>query len=77
MGGAWLANAGTNVELSSDAGLNITVGGLVAMNAGTIVLKVGGSKVSLSGGAVTVKSATIKLTATGPAPELAPLVKDK
>lgn len=77
VGGAFLANAGGDVEFSSDTSVKITVGGLVALNAATIVLKVGGSSVTLSGGAVTVKSSTIKLTATGPFPELTPLVKDK
>lgn len=77
VGGAFAANAGGNVELSSDAGLTITVGGLVALTGASIVLKVGGSKVTLSAGAVVVKASEIKLTATGPNAELAPLVADK
>lgn len=77
VGGAFAANAGGNVEISSDASLKITVGGLVALTGGSIVLKVGGSKVTLAGGAVVVKASEIKLTATGPNPELAPLVADK
>ena len=77
VGGAWAANAGQNFELSSGGTMRINVGGVVSMNAATIVLKVGGSSVSISGGSVVMKSKTIKLTATGPQPELAPLVSDK
>ncbi|HZX00757.1 MAG TPA: type VI secretion system tip protein TssI/VgrG [Bacilli bacterium] len=77
VGGAFAASVGGDVELSSEASLNITVGGLVALNAGSIVLKVGGSKVTLASGAVVIKSREIRLAATGPHPELAPLVADK
>ncbi|KYF49761.1 hypothetical protein BE04_24710 [Sorangium cellulosum] len=77
VGGVWAASAGGDVELSSSASLNITVGGAVSMNAAKIVLKVGGSSVTVATGAVVLKSKEIKLTATGPQPELAPMVEDK
>lgn len=77
VGGAWAASTGSDFEFSSGSSLSITVGGAVAMNAGKIVLKVGGSSVTMSGGSVVIKSKTIKLTATGPQPELAALVGDK
>ena len=69
--------AGTTPLQLPGGTLNITVGGAVAMNAAKVVLKVGGSSVSLSAGSVVLKSSTIKLTATGPQPELAAMVKDK
>jgi type VI secretion system secreted protein VgrG len=77
VGGAWAATAAADVELSSDAALNITVGGALAFNAGKITLKVGGSTVTIADGAVVIKSGDIKLTATGPQPELAAMVSDK
>lgn len=77
VGGAWMANAGGDVELSSDGNLNITVGGAVALNAASITFKVGGSTVTVASGGVSIKTTSIKLTATGPQPELAPMVEDK
>jgi type VI secretion system secreted protein VgrG len=77
VGGAWAASAGGDLNLSAGGTLSINVGGLVAFNAGTVVFKVGGSNVTISGGGVTLKAASIKLTATGPQPELAPMVEDK
>jgi type VI secretion system secreted protein VgrG len=77
VGGAMATNAASDVEFSSDANLNITVGGAVAFNAAKIVLKVGGSNVTIATGAVLIKASEIKLTATGPHAELAPLVGDK
>ncbi|WP_437305815.1 type VI secretion system Vgr family protein [Sorangium sp. So ce388] len=77
VGGAWAANAAGDIVLSSGAGLNITVGGAVSLNAAKIVLKVGGSSVTLAGGTVVLQSTDIKMTATGPQPELAPVVADK
>ena len=77
VGGAWMANAAGDAEFSSGATLNITVGGAVAVNAAEIIMKVGGSTVTISAGQVAIKSSTIKLTATGPHAELAPLVEDK
>ncbi|MEZ4447379.1 MAG: type VI secretion system tip protein TssI/VgrG [Polyangiaceae bacterium] len=78
VGGAWAANAGGDVAISSDASIRITVGAALAFNgASAVVMKVGGSNVTVSSGGVVIKSSTIKLTATGPQPELAPLVEDK
>ncbi len=77
VGGAWAANAATDVTIASEANLNITVGGAVAFNGAKVVLKVGGSNVTLSAGSVVITSSKIKLTATGPQPELAPMVEDK
>ncbi len=77
VGGAFNATAAANMELSTDAALNITVGAAVALNATSITLKVGGSTVTIAEGGVTIKSTSIKLTATGPQPELAPMVEDK
>lgn len=77
VGGLWGAAAGGDVEFSSGASLNITVGGAVAFNAAKIVFKVGGSNVTIASGGVVITTSEIKLTATGPQPELAPLVEDK
>ncbi|WP_437841384.1 type VI secretion system Vgr family protein [Sorangium sp. So ce1153] len=77
VGGVWAAQAGGDIAISSGSTLNITVGGALSMNAASIALKVGGSNVTISAGSVVLKSSTIKLTATGPQPELAPMVADK
>ena len=77
VGGAWAATAGANVELTANGNLSINVGGAVALTGASVVLKVGGSNVTLSGGTVVITSSEIKLTATGPQPELAPMVADK
>ncbi|MGK3964028.1 type VI secretion system Vgr family protein [Sorangium sp. So ce118] len=76
VGGIWAANAGKDLEISSEASVNINVGGAVALNAAEIVLQVGGSSVTIAAGAVTVKSSSIKVIATGVHPELAPGVED-
>ncbi len=76
VGGVWSANAAGEISFGSDATLAITVGGAVAMNAASITLKVGGSSVTLSAGQVVIKSSEIKLIATGPHAELAPMVED-
>jgi type VI secretion system secreted protein VgrG len=77
VGGAFAMFSGDEVALTSKATLRILVGGAVSMNATSIELKVGGSKVSIATGGVTIKSTEIKLTATGPQPELSALVGDK
>ena len=77
VGGVMAANAAGAFTIGSDGSVNINVGGAVAMNAATIAMKVGGSKVTIAAGGVVLKSSTIKLTATGPQPELAPIVADK
>ncbi|WP_437290995.1 type VI secretion system Vgr family protein [Sorangium sp. So ce406] len=77
VGGIWAAAAGGDVQLTASSALSILVGGAVALNAGKIVLKVGGSNVTVANGAVSIKSKTIKLIATGPHAELAPMVEDK
>ena len=77
VGGAWTANAAGDVNISSNGTLRITVGGALSFNGASVVMKVGGSNVTLSGGQVVIKSSEIKLTATGPHPEAAPLVADK
>lgn len=78
VGGAWLANSGAEVEISSKSAIDIMVGGAIAMNAASkIVLKVGGSTVTVAGGAVVLDSKEVKLTASGPAAELAALVGSK
>ena len=77
VGGAWAANAASEVQISAGGTLRVNVGGAVAMNGASVVLRVGGSSVTLSAGAVVFKSGDIKLTATGPMPELAPMVNDK
>lgn len=76
VGGAWAANAASEIVLSSKSSLSINVGGAVAMNAASIAMKVGGSSVTLSAGQVVIKASQIKLTATGPQAELAPMVED-
>lgn len=77
VGGAWMANSGSDVQISSGASLNINVGGAVLMNAAKIVLKVGGSSVTIASGGVVLTSSDIKLTATGPQPEISVMVGDK
>jgi len=77
VGGAWAAAAGGDVQLTASSSISIIVGGAVALNAVKIVLKVGGSNVTVANGAVSISSSTIKLTATGPHAELAPMVEDK
>lgn len=77
VGGAWLTSAGENAEFSSEAGLTINVGGAFLVNAAEVVLKVGDSTVSLSGGNVVIHTKEVKLTATGPNAELAPLASSK
>ncbi|MFO0761956.1 MAG: type VI secretion system tip protein TssI/VgrG [Byssovorax sp.] len=76
VGGVWTASAGGDIELSSDAAVNINVGGAVALNAAEIVLKVGGSCVTIATGSVVIKTTDLKLTATGPQPELSAGVED-
>lgn len=77
VGGVFAANSGGVVAFEADGNLMLNVGGIVMMNGAKVVLKVGGSSVTLSGGSVVLKSSTIKLTATGPQPELAAMVSDK
>lgn len=77
VGGAWAANAASEVGFESNGNLTVNVGGAVSMNGAKILLKVGGSSVAIGGGSVVIKSSTIKLTATGPQPELVPVVEDK
>jgi type VI secretion system secreted protein VgrG len=76
VGGVWTASAGGDLEFSSESSVNINVGGAVAMTAAEIVLKVGGSCVTIAGAAVVIKTSNLKLTATGPQPELAAGVED-
>jgi type VI secretion system secreted protein VgrG len=77
VGGAWTINAGGKAEVSSGGALTINVGAALAMNGTTVILKVGGSSITLAGGAVVLKSDQIKLTASGPNAELAPMVASK
>jgi|SRR5579859_1593297 len=77
VGGAWMTNAGGKGELTAKSTLSINVGGAVIMNGTTIVLKVGGSNVTVAGGGVTLTSQEIKLTASGPNAESAPMVGSK
>lgn len=77
VGGAWLGNAGAEAEISSKSAVEITVGGALAFTGAKIVLKVGGSTVTIANGAVVLDSKEVKLTASGPAAELAALVGSK
>lgn len=77
VGGAYAVQAGGDFNLTAGGSLKITVGGAVAMNATKVVLKVGGSNVTVSAGGVVLKSSTIKITASGPQPELGAAVSDK
>jgi type VI secretion system secreted protein VgrG len=77
VGGAWVANAGGDVEISAAKALDITVGAAALFNATEVILKVGDSNITLSGANVVLTSKVIKLTATGPNAELAPMVGDK
>ncbi len=78
IGAAWVANAGAKVELSSDDELKVTVAGALAFTgASQVVFKVGGSTLTLAGGAVVLSSKKVKLTANGPNAQLAAIVADK
>jgi type VI secretion system secreted protein VgrG len=77
VGGAWMGNAGGDAELSSKSKIDILVGGAVAMNATAIIMKVGGSSVTIAGGSVYFQSSEVKLTASGPMAELAAMVSSK
>lgn len=78
VGGAWMGNAGGDATLTSAAAIEIMVGGAIALTAASkIVMKVGGSSITISAGKVVVDSKEVKLTASGPAAELAPLVGSK
>jgi type VI secretion system secreted protein VgrG len=77
VGGAWTTSAAGKAEISSKAALTINVGGALSMNGTTVILKVGGSSITVAGGAVVVSSENIKLTASGPNAEAAPMVGSK
>ena len=51
--------------------------GFAGAGSGLIVLKVGGSSITISGGNVVLDSKEVKLTATGPLAELAAVVTSK
>jgi type VI secretion system secreted protein VgrG len=76
VGGAWVATAGGDVELTAASSVAITVGGAIALTAGRITLAVGGSKVTLAGGAISIESPSVKLAATGPHVEAGPMIED-
>ncbi len=77
VGAAWLGNAGKKAELSTSGALSISVGGVVSMNATSIKLKVGGSKVTIANGAVVLDSAEIRISASGPLTELVAMAGSK
>lgn len=77
VGGAWVANAGEDANLTSKSSVTINVGGAVSFNGATVVLKVGGACVAIAEGTVVLHAPEIKLTATGPQPELGAVVGDK
>lgn len=77
VGGAWMLNAADTCDISSGSSLSINVGGAFLLNAAKIVLKVGGSSVTIAGGQVKLDSAKVILEATGPHLELAAVVSDK
>ncbi len=77
VGGVYMASGGQNAELSAATDLEIQIGAALAVNGATIVLKVGGSSVTLSAGSAVLKSKEITLNASGPNAELAPMVGSK
>jgi type VI secretion system secreted protein VgrG len=77
VGGAWAATSAGAINFEAGGTLQVTVGGAVSMNGAKVVMKVGGSSVTLQGGNVVLKSRTIKLTATGPQPETSAGIEDK
>lgn len=77
VGGAWLGNAGGEAAVSSDASISVTVGGAVLLTGATVVLKVGGSSITLSGGTVSLDAPEVKISASGPVAEAAGLIGSK
>ncbi len=77
VGGAWAVNAGGDVNLSSSSSVTINVGGAVSFAGAAIVLKVGGSCVAIAEGTVVLHASEVKLTSTGPQPEMGAVVGDK
>ena len=77
VGGAWMLNAGSTCDLSANTSLTINVGGAFLLTGAKVVLKVGGSSVTIAGGQVKFDSPKVEIIATGPHAEVAPVVADK
>lgn len=77
VGGVWTVSSAGAVTLEAKSTLKMMVGGAVSVNGGKVVMKVGGSVVTLAAGSVVLSSKTVKLTSTGPQPELSAGIEDK
>lgn len=74
IGAGWTVTSSADVELSSTEALEMTIGAAMTMTgATTIALKVGGSKVTIGNGGITIDSAKVKVISDGPASILAPI----
>lgn len=77
VGGVMLSAGGENAEISAKTDLKIKIGAALAVTGATVILKVGDSNITLSGGSAVVSAKEIMLEATGPNAELAPMVSSK
>lgn len=77
VGGVMMLAGGENAELSAKTDLKIKIGAALAVAGTTVILKVGGSTITLGNGSAAVASKQIILEATGPNAELAPMVGSK
>ena len=77
VGGLWMCAGGGKSSITAAGSLTINVGGAFAALGTEVVLEVGGSKVSLSGGAAVVTSSTIELKASGPNAEVSAGIASK
>lgn len=67
VGAAWNLTSAADVQMSSGDAMEITVGAALTMaGAAGIVFKVGGSKVFVGGGGVTIESSKVTVAASGP-----------
>jgi type VI secretion system secreted protein VgrG len=78
VGAAWTVTSGADIQLSSRGALEITVGGALTMTGATgISFKVGGSKVLVGQGGVTIETKKLKIVSDGPAAVLGAMVGSK
>jgi type VI secretion system secreted protein VgrG len=78
VGAAWTVTSAADVQMTSRDDLEITIGAALTLTgAASIAMKVGGSKVLIGQGGVTIDASKLKVQANGPAALLAGLVGSK
>ncbi|MBX3231414.1 MAG: type VI secretion system tip protein VgrG [Labilithrix sp.] len=78
IGAAWNVTSAADIAIASADALELTIGGALTMTGATgIAFKVGGSKVFVGAGGVTIESSKVKVTSDGPASLLAAVVGSK